>query len=180
MTREPLVVIGTVRKTHGHRGEIRLAIEPVFREVAAKSRFLFIGEDAGRAVPYQVADRRGGEDIVALEGIDSKEAATALRGRAVMLRQSELGDVELPRSAAAIEEETAERFQKFVGFAVIDDEVGEVGAIAAVEAFPGQAMARVETESTEHLVPLTAELIKGVDFTKKIVFMRLPEGLLEL
>ena len=181
MRAEPLVEIGIVRKTHGYDGELKLAIDPGYRDVAKATAFLFLGSDAEAAVPYEVVARRGdGGDIVALSGIASKEAAMPLRGCVVFVGESQIADAGGEASVSAVDLDAARAYDKFVGFGVIDDDLGEIGAIARVEAFPGQAMASVEHNGSNHLVPMTPALIKGVDFTKKIVFMTLPRGLLEL
>ena len=181
MKAEPLVEIGIVRKTHGYDGELKLAVDPGYRDVVEAATFLFLGPDDAAAIPYEITARRGdGGDIVALVGVDSKEAATPLRGCAVFVGESLVGDTGAPASVSAYDIDAARAYDKFVGFAVIDDDVGEIGAISLVEAYPGQAMASVEHDGATHLVPLTPELIKGVDFTKKIMFMKLPQGLFDL
>ena len=180
MTTEPLRAIGIVRKTHGYEGELKLALEREFRESLARVDFLFIGEDSDTAIPYRLVSKRGADDIVRLDGVDTKEAAEELRGCSVFAREAHLGEASVSPASLIRDHDAARAFQRFIGFALIDDAVGEIGAIVSIEAYPGQTLATVDYEGDRRLVPLTVELIRGVDFTKKIVFMNLPEGLLEL
>lgn len=180
MKTEALRAIGIVRKTHGYEGELKLALDEEFRESLAGVDFLFIGEGPETAIPYRVASKRGADDIVRLDGVDTKEAAEALRGCPVFARAAEVSGGGVTPTSLIRDHDAAKAFRRFVGFAVIDEAAGEIGAIVAIEAYPGQTLATVDLEGERRLVPLTADLIRGVDFTKKIVFMNLPEGLLEI
>lgn len=181
MITQSLSAIGVVRKTHGYDGELKLSLDREYREALSGVEFLFIGEDADTAIPYGLISRRGADDIVRLKGVESKEAAERLRGCSVFARVDEVGSPPTEPADSPVEDHAAAKaYARFVGFAVIDDAVGEIGAIASVEAFPGQTLANVDYEGRRRLVPLTAELIRGVDFTKKIVFMDLPAGILNL
>lgn len=180
MASADLVEVGSVRKTHGYGGELKVAFGEPYAAVAQEAKFLFVGADPEGALPFEVVELRGERDIVRFAGVNSKEAAVELRGHRLYLRAKDVARVPQAPEASDRDAATAKAYEKFIGFAVIDDDLGEVGAITTVEAFPGQALANVDYEGRERLVPMSPDLIKGVDFTKKIVFMRLPEGLLEL
>ena len=171
-----LVEIGSVRKAHGYRGEIKLSVGDRFGDDIRQARFCFIGVDRFSAIPYEIANMRGGDWICHLDGITSKESAAALRGLRVYLKTEDVKEEQLPHTQGA----TEAQFARFVGFALIDTERGEIGAIDAVDEDEFQARATVHFKGKRVLVPLNHDLVRGVDFTKRIVFVGLPEGLLEL
>ena len=174
-----LIEVGSVRKTHGYAGEIKLAVQAGFEDDVASASFLFIGVSAATTLPYEVSRLRGADWIVALDGIGSRERAAELRGRPIFLKLSDVTDPQAQRPTG--EASVYEEYKRFVGYALIDVEQGEIGAIKTIEAYPQQSMATVAAdEGGEHLVPLNRDLIRGIDFTKRIVFVQLPDGLLEL
>lgn len=170
--------VGQVRKTHGYAGEMKLAVEEDYGADLERAAFLFIGSNPASALPYEVKRLRGADWIVTLDGVDSRESAAALRGKALFLRSDDVTDAQPERTPEAID--INEEYRRFIGFAMIDTELGELGAIRTVDAYPQQAMATVQHKDKLHLVPLNQDLIRGVDFTKRIVFVQLPAGLLDL
>lgn len=173
-----LVEVGQVRKTHGYAGELKLRVESGFEDDVAGADFLFVGATPDSAIPYEVKKLRGADWIVTLDGVDSRESAAVLRGRPLYLKSKNVSDPQPQRTSANAYID--EQYKRFVGFAMIDTVKGELGAIEAVEAYPQQSMASVVNKNKSHLVPLNQDLIRGIDFTKRIVFVELPEGLLDL
>ena len=171
-----LVEIGTVRTTHGYAGELKVQVDDAYREDLAAAEFVLVGRDALSALPYKLLGVRGADGvIVRLEGLRYKEESASLRGRILYLRASDVTQ----RQEPGVNEETT-RYARFIGFAVIDDQLGEIGQLEDVVPYPGQVLAKVNYRGEVKLVPLNEHLIKGVDFTKKIVFMNLPDGLMDL
>lgn len=167
-----------MRKTHGYGGEVKLAVTEGYERDVERAAFLFIGTSAAATLPYEIKHLRGADWIVALDGVDSKESAARLRGRTLYLKSEEVSD---PQPQQFLDEASInDEYKRFVGFAMIDTQRGELGAIASVEAYPQQSMATVEVEGKPQLIPMNPDLITGIDFTKRIVFVKLPEGLLDL
>lgn len=169
-----LVAVGSVRKTHGYAGEVKLAVEEGFEELVEGAEFLFIGRSPTAALPYEVIQLRGSDFIVSLAAIENREAAVPLRGQNVYIMRDE--DFEAPAPSP----DSGGASRHLLGFALIDVERGELGAIDDIEEDEHQAVAYIMYKGREVAVPLAKDFIKGVDFTKKIVFVELPEGLLEL
>ncbi len=172
---EDLIEIGSVRKTHGYAGEVKLVVNEGFGPDIEAAGFLFIGNSPEKALPYELKAIRGADWIVELQELKSKEEAAQLRGKTVYLRADEVSQENLIEMQAS-----PDASQKFVGFAIIDEEIGEIAMIEEVVTYPQQELAKLTYKEQEVLIPLNQALITGVDFTKKIVFMNLPEGLLEL
>lgn len=172
---EILIEVGSIRKTHGYAGEIKLVVHEGFDLDLKKATFLFIGRSPEKALPYELKALRGADWIAQLEGLTSKEEAAALRGQNLYLRQDDVSQEKVVEMKA-----TQDESQKFAGFAIIDEALGEIAMIEEVVSYPQQEIAKVIYNGQEVLIPLNKALITGVDFIKKIVFMNLPEGLLEL
>ena len=122
-----------------------------------------------------MVNMRGSDLICRLEGVDSKEAAALLRGQRLYLKANDVSEDVLTK-----DNKGEGTFHRFIGYALIDTERGEIGAIGAIDETEYQSLAAVEYQGREIIVPLNHDLIRGVDFTKKIVFVGLPEGLLDL
>ncbi len=175
MSRDELVEVGSVRKTHGVRGELKLVVDEPYEELLAEAEFLFIGSTAANALPFEVEEIRGSDYIVKLTELTSREQAAELRGSSVFVRV----DPTAMSSPDAVDRRSPSNVS-LRGFAIIDVNRGEIGEIKEIIEAEQQSLARIEHENREKLIPLASAYIKGVDFLKKIVFMDLPEGLLDL
>jgi 16S rRNA processing protein RimM len=67
-----------------------------------------------------------------------------------------------------------------LGFIAVDENEGELGEISAINEFPQQLIATVTYKDCEVLFPLNEEIIKGIDVVKNLVFIDLPDGLLDI
>ncbi len=177
MAEHVYVNIGHTRKTHGVQGEMKISIEDRYLEDFLKNERIFI-DIKGVKVPYFVASVRGkGDLILLLEEVTSKEAAFALQSREIHLRETDL----IPEHERELEIEPEEELEyaHLVGFTLVDQSLGEIGAIKEVLDMPQQEMAFLDYQGREVLVPLNAQLIISVDKTGKTVHMDLPDGLLD-
>jgi 16S rRNA processing protein RimM len=166
------IAIGRVSKTHGVDGALKLKIKDRYWEDFAETEVLFI-ESAGKVVPYFIEEFRGGQDpIVKFEDLNSRETAQALGGKEVLLRESDL----LPHQPQA----GVNQYERFVGYALLDQELGFVGEIESVIEVPGQYLALLNYQGREVSIPLNPVFVQSVDHAEKKVQVDLPEGLLEL
>lgn len=169
--------IGFTQKTHGVGGELKIAIEDQYWEDFFANERLFI-DVKGVKVPYFIENVRGeGVVIVKFEDVDSKEAAFGLQSRQVFLRSSDLIPPD-QRNISLIPEISP--FEALQGYNIIDETVGPVGLIEAVIDMAMQQLAVVPYRNREIFIPLNDALIQRIDHEGKLVYMLLPEGLLEL
>ena len=166
------IAIGRVSKTHGVDGALKLKIKDRYWDDFAEAKVLFV-ESAGKVVPYFIEEFRGGHDpIVKFEDLDQREPAQALSGKELFMRESDL----LPEAA----EVNVSQYERYVGYLLQDEELGELGKIDEVVESPGQYLAFLEYQGRDVTVPLNPVFIKSVDHKAQIVLVDLPEGLLEL
>jgi len=63
-----------------------------------------------------------------------------------------------------------------IGYKIVDDTLGEIGKIDDIDESTINTLFVVG----EHLIPVAEEFILKIDSKKKIIFTKLPEGLLEM
>ena len=169
-----MVSIGFCRKPHGVGGELKVQIEAEYLEDFLQAEVIFL-DITGKQVPYFIEKiRPGSEILVKLEDVDSREAAAALNGKEMLMREEDVHTGE--------EEENEEdlAYEDLVGYEIIETDLGLIGKIEDVLEYPQQMMALLIYQEREILIPLNEYLIQDIDIENQQVIMGLPEGLLEL
>ncbi len=170
---ENLVNIGSTKKPHGLKGELKVHIEDEYVDDFMEAEVVFI-EIKGKQVPFFITEAREGNDmLVKLEDIDTKEAATDLSGRALFLREEDL----IPLEEG---EERYGDFTQYIGYQLEDTELGKIAEIEDVIEYPQQMLALLTYKDREILIPMHQAFIRSIQHDEKIIVMELPEGLLDL
>ena len=89
---------------------------------------------------------------------------------------------ELYLPLAALPKLTGNKFyyHEVIGFKVIDEHHGMVGAITGVNDTTAQALFEIEHEGKEILLPINDEIIKKVDREQQEITVDAPDGLIDL
>lgn len=166
--KEEVYKIGKLGKAHGVKGEISFLFDDdVFDR--ADADYLILDMD-GILVPFFIEEYRFKTDDNALmkfEGIDSQERARELTGCDVFFPREMAEDDDMQMSWAAI-----------VGFELIDATSGKTaGRIASVDDTTINILFELEDGK---LIPASEELITQIDTKKQQLFIKLPEGILDL
>ena len=164
---EEVYRIGRLGKAHGVKGEVSFMFDDdIFDRVDAD--YLVLDID-GILVPFFIEEYRFRSDTVALmkfEDIDTQQRAAELTG----------SDVYFPRALA--EEDNAPTLALLVGFDLVEANEGRVvGHIAAIDDSTANLLFELEDG---RLIPASDELIDDIDQQRRVITMRLPEGLLDL
>lgn len=162
------VVVGTVGRAHGLRGELVVQVRSDF----ADERFAPGAElrrDTVDGAPLRVVRSRwqSGTLIVAFEGVGDRSRAETLRGTDLWARVEATEDSDGGIHDAAL-----------VGLDVRSGGVSR-GRVIAVTHNPAQDLLVVETREGERLVPFVAELVPQVDLAGGYVEVVALPGLLE-
>ena len=167
-------LIGSTKRPHGLKGELKLYVEEKYVEDLMNAEILMI-DIKGRPTPFFIEDIRFGNNIIAkFEDVDTPEAAMSIANKEISLRESDL----IPDDEREIEIETMP-YEHCIGYTIVNE--GEtVGVIDNIVEYPQQEMAILNYKNKEVLVPLNQHFIKKVDDKKKVIEMVLPEGLLDL
>lgn len=163
--------IGSLLKTHGLKGELnffvnfegleKIKFSTIFIEIGGRLTPFFI-----RAIKYQPS----GIAILALEDVDTIETAGKLVKK----------DVYLSNELKPKTNRTKFSLMDLEGFIALDDNHGELGEITEVREYPQQVLATVQYQEKEVLFPLNETTLKGIDVKKKVVYVALPDGLLDI
>jgi len=171
MKAEDCFRIGSIIKTRGLKGELQAYIDFAG---ADKLKFdnLFL-QSNGKLVPYFVKSFKIPQKNTAfiyLEDIDHIDKATPLVKKDIYL------------SNKYLPEKNEDEFTLFEleGFMAIDEDEGELGRIIDIQELPQQLMATVIYKEREVLIPLIEEIITGIDVNNEILYIDLPEGLLDI
>ncbi len=167
-------LIGSTKRPHGLKGELKLYVEEKYVEDLMNAEILMI-DIKGRPTPFFIEDIRFGNNIIAkFEDVNTPEAAMSIANKEISLRESDL----IPDDEREIEIETMP-YEHCIGYTIVNE--GEtVGVIDNIVEYPQQEMAILNYKNKEVLVPLNQHFIKKVDDKNKVIEMGLPEGLLDL
>jgi len=168
---EEVFRIGKFKKPHGIKGEIAFYFEnDIFDKVDCP---YIICKVDGIYVPFFVKDYRfKGADIalISLEDVNDDIQAKRFNGL----------DVYFPREYFNEEEDTEYTFDFFIGFSVIDGQLGNIGVITAVDDATINTLFLINgIENKEIIIPASEDLITSVDIENKLIYFNLPSGLIE-
>jgi 16S rRNA processing protein RimM len=71
-------------------------------------------------------------------------------------------------------------FHEVIGFTMVDINYGIVGTIVSINDSTAQALFEVENDGREILIPMNDEFIDKIDRKTKTIFVKTPEGLIDL
>lgn len=169
------VEIGKVKGAHGLNGELKVVISEHFFDAVNEAEAFFV-DLKGSKTPCFIDSIRGKGDFFLLkfEDIDTKEEAEQFTNKSMYLRREEvdLEDEDLHINGL--------KYGFLEGYEMHEAELGKVGEIKYVDAFPQQEMATVEYNGKDVFVPLVKEWIVKIDKAAKQVTVSLPEGLLSM
>lgn len=162
--------IGYVTKTHGLKGEVTLALLPDCPDLTGIDAFFL--ELKGQLVPHfvQQLSIKGNKAYAKWEGIDTPEAAAALKGTSLYL--SKKMRPRLPKGEFYSDE--------VIGFEVADDTLGLLGKVTEIQETGPARHLVVDRSGKEIMIPLNGPFVKSINKSKKHISVDLPEGFLDL
>ena len=170
--RNNVTPIGRLQKTFGIAGAITLLYEhPAYCSIHAAYYFL---EIESIFVPFFIEEITFSNDTLArvkFEGIENQIQAA---------RYTHL-PVYLPRKmvAGTINSQETLIWDYFVGFSVFNQHLQELGVIQGVDSSTINVLFAVQKGKEEFLIPATEDFVTKIDDEKKIIYLNLPEGLIE-
>jgi 16S rRNA processing protein RimM len=156
VTPRPLLELGYVARAHGIQGEIAIRTFDTASEALDEVERISVRTRAGEERVLRIEDVRPTpkENIVALEGVDSREAAEALVGSAVFVYRE---DLEPP--------EDGEFFQgDLVGLTAVNESGQALGQVAEIWNTGEVPNLVIRGEGTpELIIPFADEFVPTVD-----------------
>jgi 16S rRNA processing protein RimM len=166
---EDLAAIGFVRKTHGYKGHLKIQIElEAAGEIETEQLFILIDE---KPVPFFIEELSGTTDLwlVKLEDVGSETEARELVNAKVCILKDLI--VDLPVTAQMID---------IVGYTLSDQNLGIIGVVTDYIERNIQDLIEMKVGPHKHLIPVNENIIRRIDHPHKIIFVNLPEGLLNI
>lgn len=165
LNKDSLICIGYISRPHSYKGEIQLTLE---RKIVSLKRddFLFV-KIQGQFIPYKIESVKGKaeEPVIKFEFIDTYELA------------QEISASEVYTDKEVLPEESE---LTFIGFEVIDKNLGTIGKVEDVQELPKQIMLLVEYNGDIKYIPLAEDFIDYISAENKEIWLTLPEGLLDI
>jgi 16S rRNA processing protein RimM len=172
---EQLLAVARVVRPQGRRGEVVAEILTDFPQRLLELERVYLESPDGPPEPFRVENvwPHKGRAVLKIAGVDSIDQAEQLRGRHVLIPQSERMPLaehqyyvsELQGCTVVVEREGARR---------------EIGTVTDVEPTGGVGLLHVKTERGEVLIPLAQEICTRIDTEAKTIVVDPPENLLEL
>lgn len=166
IARKDFISAGVVEKTHGTQGEMRVSIN--IRKPKTEWAFL---EIQGKPVPFYVQSLQftfDDEAIIKLRDVDSIEKASFLIGSQLLIPKGKQRKRDLHQE------------DEFVGYKLIDETLGLIGTVEALEEYPNQILIRSRYQDQEVLIPAVEAFIKEINEAEQTIYLQLPEGLLSV
>lgn len=169
------VVLGRVVGAHGIRGRVRVVCLGDGPENLLRASEIWLGRDEKdeqlrRYVVKAAGNARAGEVRLALDGVDDRDEAQALRGRLVMGPAESLE--ELP--------EGEYYWHQLIGCEVFGTDGQTVGTVKEMMETGAHDLFVVESaEGRRHLIPSAGDLVQEIDIEARRIVVELLPGILE-
>jgi len=156
-----LIPLGEIAGTHGVRGEIKVRPAADSAEFLLRYKRFFVN---GAKFDAQSARVHKGAVLIKLSGVDTLDAAAALRGAALCAAR---GDAPLPEGTFFVAD--------VIGFTAIDDAGGApFGTVEDYITLPSNGVFVVRGRSGEELIPDAPGFVPAIDAAaRRIRFRRL-------
>ena len=163
--------IGKFAASHGLNGDIVLQ-HSLGKKTSLKGlETIFLQEATESFLPYfieKTSIKSDEEIFIKLEGVNNKEAARKLTPREAWLVKDDFNKFAAKAAPIAL-----------LGFTVMDGN-NNLGTITEVIEQPHQILCTIIYKGNEALIPVHEESLVKIDKKNKIIYMNLPDGLLEI
>ncbi len=172
ITKEIVFKIARLHKSHGIKGEISIEYDhPEYADIDVDFYFMEIDTTF---IPFRIeeinfmSDARG---RVKFEDIDDETKASKFSNIDIYILREEMPHIDNDNNQSS--------WDWFIGFEVIDQQNANLGVIEQVDDSTINILFVVKKEDTEHLIPATEDFISEIYEENKIIYLNLPEGLIE-
>lgn len=163
--------IGKLAASHGLKGDLVLQ-HSLGKKTSLKGlETIFLEQGKDNFMPYFISAtsaKSENELFIKLEGIDNKELARKLTPKEVWLTEEEFKKFAAKSSPISM-----------LGFSLIN-EGKNLGEIMEVIEQPHQVLCSIILNDKEALIPIHEDSLEKIDQKNRQVFVKLPEGLLDI
>lgn len=162
--------VGQIVGTHGIHGEMRLNPWADSPEFLKQFKTLYYDKNGEKSVKVIAARPHGNVVILKLDGVETVEAASAMRNRVLYIRRA---DAKLADGSYFIEE--------LIGCKVIDadDESICYGTLTDVSETGANDVWYIEKDGKEYLIPAIPDVVINADVANNTVVIRPLKGIFD-
>lgn len=172
MQKQDCFYLGIIAKLHGFKGEVSLFLDVSNPSDYATLDAVFVEID-GSLIPFFVQNlkmKTKGFVAVKFEGIDSEQDAKRILKKPVYLPEAFLQELD----------QTSFYDHEIIGYTVIDEVHGNVGVVENVIDMAANPLLQLSKDGVEVLIPIFEGLVQKVQRKKKELYVKAPEGLIDL
>ena len=165
------VKIGTVVSKHGYKGDIKISLSSNNRDTFPDLKYLFIDLD-GCFIPFMIENVRSFSKnvlIVKLKEIRSEDEVNEVIHKNIYVDSAEMES----------NIDSGFFYNDLINFEVITDSK-KIGRIENINSKLPQPVFEIIYDSRKALIPIHEDLIKKIDKENNIIYLDIPDGLLEI
>lgn len=164
--------LGRILKPFASKGALQVSLEVDEPENYQDLESVFVLMN-GQLIPFFIEDislKHNNRAVFTFTDINSVEQASIIIGSELYLPESMLPEL------------TGSQFyyHEVKGFEVHDTHHGFIGIVNEVLEYPHQAVLSIQLNNREILIPITDEIVTGIDRDKRHLYTNAPEGLIEI
>ncbi|MBX7241375.1 MAG: ribosome maturation factor RimM [Bacteroidia bacterium] len=164
------IEIGYIPDAHGIHGQVKVRMEVQDINDYKKLKSVFLAKKGAKPTLFnieKISFKNSSEGIIALQKVETREAAEELIGSTLFISEDQLPKLE----------EGQFYYFEVIGFRINDVKLGELGTIEDILEMPGNDIIVMNYQNKEVLIPIV--FAGAVDKPGRILNVTLPEGLLE-
>ncbi|WP_424492431.1 ribosome maturation factor RimM [Salinimicrobium sp. GXAS 041] len=172
MTKEECFYLGRIVSKFSFKGEVLIKLDTDEPESYLEMESVFVNYD-NNLVPFFIEKsslQKSNLLRVKFEDVESEEDAEDLLKC----------DIYLPLALLPKLNEDQFYFHEVIGFTVEDINYGTVGILTGINDTTSQALFEIEKNGKQILIPMNDEFLHKMDKENKTVFVKTPEGLIDL
>jgi 16S rRNA processing protein RimM len=172
MRKDDCFYLGKIAKKFSFKGEVLIYLDTDEPEMYEDLESVFVEFNKNLVPFFIVHSQLHKSDFlkVRFEDVNTEADADELLGREVYLPLTMLPELEGNKFY----------FHEVIGFDVIDQRLGSIGKIVAINDSAAQPLFEIDKDGIEILIPMIDQFIIEVNRTNKSITLNTPEGLVDL
>lgn len=172
MRKEDCFYLGRIVRKHSFKGEVVIKLDTDEPEMYQEMESVFVNI-GNNMIPFFMEHsllQKGNQLRVKFENIDSEDDANSILKSGIYLPLRMLPKL------------TGKKFyfHEIIDFKVEDEKYGIIGFVTGVNDTTAQTLFEIEKGTTQILIPMIDEFIIKIDRENKTLFLKTPEGLLDM
>jgi len=172
MNKDDFYYLGKILKTYGNKGQVLVHLDVDDTENYDELQSVYL-DLHGERIPFFIDSlelKHNKNAVVHFQEVETIEDAEIYVGLELYLPIAQLPPLN----------EDQFYYHEVKGFTVIDERHGQLGIVDDILELPHQSLLQVMHDGKEVLIPIVDEVILEIDRKKRLLFVRTPEGLLEI